>query len=83
MSTTRQLGIRSPAPLQPSWLTELTLFCPPDKVTVLVHVKSCRAASDGGFIVTAQPFGLAGDEDVVWRRLIEHTQPTQQIALRR
>jgi len=69
------LAFRSPTMLQPAWLTELTLRCPPDTIKMLVHVKSCQVQPDGGHVVTAQPFGLAGDDELAWRRLIARTQP--------
>jgi len=71
--TPTALAFRSPTALQPAWLTELTLRCPPDTITMLVHVKSCRAVSGGGYVVTAQPFALAGDDELAWRRLIDRT----------
>jgi hypothetical protein len=67
------LAFMSPVVLQPAWLAELTLECPPDPITLLAHITSCRPAPDGGFLVTAHPFGLAGEDDSAWRRLIERT----------
>jgi HD-like signal output (HDOD) protein len=68
------VAFHSPTALQPAWLAELTLHCPPDVITLLAHVKSCRVQPAGDFLVTAQPFGLAGDDEQAWRRLIERTQ---------
>jgi HD-like signal output (HDOD) protein len=67
------LAFKSPVVLQPAWLAELTLQCSPDPFTLLAHVKSCRPAPEGGFLVTAQPFGLTGDEASAWRSLIART----------
>ncbi len=75
------LAFRSPVALQPAWLTELTLHCPPDKIPMLAHVKSCQALPDGGYLVTAQPFGLAGDDERAWLRLIERTRQPEPARL--
>jgi HD-like signal output (HDOD) protein len=72
--TPSTIAFSSPVVLQPAWLTELTLRCPPDTIMMLAHVKSC-AATAGGFLVTAQPFGLAGPDKEAWNRLIERTRP--------
>jgi hypothetical protein len=68
------LMFRSPVVLQPAWLAELTLRCAPDTITMLAHVKSCEA-SPRDYLVTAQPFGLAGQDREAWLRLIERTRP--------
>jgi hypothetical protein len=72
--TANGLTFRGAVMLQPAWLAELTLHCPPDTINVLAHVKSCVAAAGGGYLVSAQPYGLAGDEDRKWRQLIERAQ---------
>jgi len=74
--TLAALVFHSPVRLQPAWLTELTLHCLPEPITMLVHVTSCRAAPGGGHSVTAQPFGLAGDDEREWLQLIARTQRT-------
>jgi len=68
------LAFRSPALLQPAWLAEVTLRCDPDVIAMLVNVKSCEPQTDGEFLVTAQPFGLAGDDKNAWLRLIARTR---------
>jgi HD-like signal output (HDOD) protein len=68
------LAFRSPARLAQGWLAELTLQCPPDTITMLANVKSCQALPDGGHLVIAQPFGLAGEEKAAWHRLVERTR---------
>jgi len=69
------LVFSSPVRLQPAWLTELTLRCEPDTITMLANVRSCEPALHGGYVVTAQPFGLAGPDKEAWRRLIDRTRP--------
>jgi HD-like signal output (HDOD) protein len=59
--------------LQAAWLVELTLQPGPAPFPLLAHVVSCRPA-DGGYLMTARPFGLDGDDELAWRRLIERTQ---------
>jgi HD-like signal output (HDOD) protein len=71
--TESSIAFRSPAALQPAWLAELTLRAAPP-LTMLAHVKACEPMS-GGFLVTAQPFGLAGADKDAWLRLIERTRP--------
>jgi len=68
------LAFRSPAALQPSWLSELTLRVGPQPVTLLFHVTACRRRPDGEYAVTAQPFGLAGADERAWQDLIAATQ---------
>jgi HD-like signal output (HDOD) protein len=69
------LVLTSPVALQPAWLAELTLRCAPDTITMLAHVKSCETTPRGTYLVTAQPFGLAGPDREAWLRLIERTRP--------
>jgi hypothetical protein len=71
-------AFRSQAMLQPAWLAELTLHCDPDKITMLANVKSCQNLPAGDFLVTAQPFGLAGDDKNAWLRLIERARRATQ-----
>jgi HD-like signal output (HDOD) protein len=71
--TEHTLMFRSATAMQPAWLAELTLRCEPP-ISMLAHVKACEAAS-GGFLVTAQPFGLAGADKDAWQRLISRTRP--------
>jgi len=68
------LAFRSPAMLQPGWLAEITLRCDPDTIAMLVNVRSCEAQPGGTFLITAQPFGLAGDDKAAWHRLIARTR---------
>lgn len=72
--TEQTIAMRSKVALQPAWLAEITLRCTPP-ITMLAHVKTCEAVA-GGFLVTAQPFGLAGDDKDAWQRLIARTRPT-------
>jgi HD-like signal output (HDOD) protein len=69
------LSFRSPAKLQLAWLVDLTLHCPPDTITMLANVKSCQLRPEGDYLVTAQPFGLAGDDKEAWLRLVDATRP--------
>lgn len=69
------LAFKSPAPLQPAWLTQLTLHCAPDKITMLAHVKTCEVTPRRDYLVTVTPFGLAGDDKAAWQRLIARTKP--------
>jgi hypothetical protein len=72
--TPSTIGFRAPSALQPAWLTELKLRCAPDTIMMLANVRSCDALPGGQFFVTAQPFGLAGDDKAAWLRLIERTR---------
>jgi HD-like signal output (HDOD) protein len=72
--TPSTIGFRAPSALQPAWLTELTLRCTPDTIMMLANVKTCEALPSGDFFVTAQPFGLAGEDKAAWLRLIERTR---------
>ncbi|MEO7735498.1 MAG: HDOD domain-containing protein [Kofleriaceae bacterium] len=67
------IAFRSAAMLQPAWLAEVTLRCEPDTIAMLVNVKSCEPQA-GEFLVTAQPFGLAGEDKAAWLRLIARTR---------
>jgi HD-like signal output (HDOD) protein len=68
------LAFKSRAMLQPAWLAEITLRCDPDTIAMLVNVKTCEALPGGEFLVTAQPFGLAGEDKAAWLRLIGRTR---------
>jgi hypothetical protein len=68
------LAFRSAVMLPPAWLVEVTLHCAPDTIPMLIHVKSCDAQPGGTFLVTAQPFGLAGEDKAAWIRLIGRTR---------
>jgi HD-like signal output (HDOD) protein len=72
--TPSTFAFRAPVTLQPAWLAELTLRCVPDTITMLANVKTCTPHGDGSFFVTAQPFGLAGEDKNAWLRLIERTR---------
>jgi HD-like signal output (HDOD) protein len=72
--TPSTLAFRAPSALQPAWLTELTLRCTPDTITMLANVKTCDPIPGGEFFVTVQPFGLAGEDKAAWMRLIERTR---------
>jgi hypothetical protein len=71
------LELVSPVALQPSWLTELTLHCPPSPITMLFHIVSCRATAGREFQVIAQPFGLAGDDERAWQGLVARAERAQ------
>jgi HD-like signal output (HDOD) protein len=73
--TSSTLMFSSPVMLPPAWLAELTLRCSPDTITMLAHVKSCEVTIGSDHLVTAQPFGLAGQDREAWLRLIERTRP--------
>jgi len=75
--TLAALAFHSPVRLQPAWLTQLTLHCRPEPITMLVHVTACRADAAGGYAVTVQPFGLAGDDEREWLQLIARAQRAQ------
>jgi HD-like signal output (HDOD) protein len=68
------VAFRSPVMLQPAWLIEVTVRCAPDTIQMLIHVKSCDPQPGGDFLVTAQPFGLAGEDKAAWLRLIGRTR---------
>jgi HD-like signal output (HDOD) protein len=70
------LAFKSPVPLQPAWLTEFTLRCAPDTITMLAHIKTCEVTPRRDYLVTVTPFGLAGDDKAAWQRLIARTKPT-------
>ncbi len=70
------VAFRSPVMLQPAWLVEVTVRCEPETIPMLIHVKSCDAQPGGGFLATAQPFGLAGEDKAAWLRLIGRTRPS-------
>jgi hypothetical protein len=46
----------------------------PDTIAMLANVKTCDALPSGEFFVTAQPFGLAGEDKAAWLRLIDRTR---------
>jgi HD-like signal output (HDOD) protein len=69
------LAFKSPVPMQPAWLTELTMRCAPDTIAMLAHVKTCEITPRRDYLVTVQPFGLAGDDKAAWQRLMARTQP--------
>jgi hypothetical protein len=75
--TEAALVFSSPTLLQPAWLADLTLRCTPDTITMLAHVKSCEVMPGGDYLVTAQPFGLAGGDKEAWLRLIERSRPLE------
>jgi hypothetical protein len=72
--TPSTIAFRAPSALQPAWLSEMTLRCDPDRITMLANVKTCQSLPSGDFFVTAQPFGLAGEDKAAWLRLIERTR---------
>lgn len=72
--TPSTFAFRSQTMLAPAWLADLTLHCAPDKIQMLANVKSCQQLPPGDFLVTAQPFGLAGEDKNAWFRLIERTR---------
>jgi hypothetical protein len=72
--TPSTFAFRAPCALQPAWLAELTLRCVPDTIAMLANVKTCTQEPGGPFFVTAQPFGLAGEEKSTWLRLIDRTR---------
>jgi len=66
--------IRGTQPLAANWLVPLELHCDPP-IDMLANVKSCERASDGSYIITAQPFGLDGKAKQQWFELIQRTRP--------
>lgn len=64
----------SPSALPPAWLCDLQLDAAPDQLTMLANVLSCEPAGNGSFLVTAQPFGLGGDNKAAWLRLLARTR---------
>lgn len=76
--TPSTFAFRSQSMMQPAWLAELTLHCAPDKIMMLANVRSCQSLPAGDFLVTAQPFGLAGEDKNAWLRLIERTRKAAQ-----
>lgn len=73
------LAFRSRAMMQPAWLAEITLRCDPDTIAMLVNVKTCEALPGGEFMVTAQPFGLAGEDKAAWLRLLGRTRGAEPL----
>ena len=67
------VAFKSAVALQPGWLCDLNLKAPPDLVTMLANVLCCEPQADGSFLVTAQPFGLGGDDKAAWLRLVTRT----------
>lgn len=65
---------KSPVALQPAWLCDLQLDAQPDQLTMLANVLSCEPAGAGSYLVTAQPFGLGGDNKAAWLRLVTRTR---------
>ena len=60
-------------PLRPDWLTELTVADGTDRLHMLVHIRACEPCVRG-YAMTAQPFGLGGDEQEAWARMIERAK---------
>ncbi len=52
---------RSPHPLQPSWIAQLTLHCEPTPISMFATVKTCEAAG-AAFRIVATPFALDGKD---------------------
>ncbi len=64
----------SPVALEPAWLCDLQLDAPPEQLTMLANVLSCQPAIGGAYLVTAQPFGLGGENKAAWLRLVTRTR---------
>ncbi|HEY4055537.1 MAG TPA: HDOD domain-containing protein [Kofleriaceae bacterium] len=64
----------SPIVFPPSWLADLTLHGDPEVLKVLANVKTCEQMPDGQYMVTAQPFGLGGDEKKAWLAIVSRTR---------
>jgi hypothetical protein len=69
----------SPVAFPPSWLADLTLHSEPEVLKVLANVKTCDQMPDGQFMVTAQPFGLGGDEKKTWLSLVSRTRRASMV----
>ncbi len=65
---------RSPTPLEPGWLQEVTLQCPPEPVAMMIAVTWCERGRAGDYVISAQPFGLSGDVKAAWLRLVGRTR---------
>ena len=57
-----------------SILGSLTLHGDPEVLKVLANVKTCEQMPDGQYMVTAQPFGLGGDEKKAWLSIVSRTR---------
>lgn len=64
-------------PLSPGWLTELSLVCGDDRMTMLANVRLVQPRG-GQHVIVAQPFGLGGDDRQTWLRIIARTRPAPE-----
>ncbi|MCE9579165.1 MAG: HDOD domain-containing protein [Deltaproteobacteria bacterium] len=67
---------RSATAMQPGWLHDVTLHCPPESIAMMVNVTACDPTREGDFLIAAQPFGLSGDVKAAWLRLVGRTRRT-------
>ena len=69
----------SPIAFPAAWLADLTLHGDPEVLKILSNVKTCEPMPDGTFMVTAQPFGLGGDEKKTWLAIVSRTRRAAMI----
>ncbi|MBL0214800.1 MAG: HDOD domain-containing protein [Myxococcales bacterium] len=70
------LAFRGATALMPNWLAQLDLACDP-KLDMLANIKTCEPHPEGGYLLTAQPFGLDGADKQIWFNLIQRTRAAQ------
>ncbi len=69
------LKFASKVPYPPAWLAELTLHGDVENFTILANVQSCEQGEDGSYLIVARPFGLGGEVDEAWWRLVSRARP--------
>ncbi|MCX5742224.1 MAG: hypothetical protein NT062_06990 [Proteobacteria bacterium] len=67
------MAFQSASPYAPGWLNELTLHLGDETLVLLATIQTCEP-SRGGWLVTAQPFALAGEPKMIWLRFITQTR---------
>ncbi len=68
------LTFSGPDPLVLNWLTEIAIQCEPTPIAMLANIKTCDRMRNGSFLITAQPFAIAGEEKLAWLALVEHAR---------
>jgi HD-like signal output (HDOD) protein len=70
------VAFRGSTALAPNWLAQLQLACEPS-LGMLANIKSCEPLAGGGYVMTAQPFGLGGNDKQVWSDLVRRTRASR------
>ena len=68
------IAFRGTVALMPNWLTEIILQQDP-LLNMLANIRTCEPHPDGGYVITAQPFGLDGKDKQVWFNLVQSSRP--------